>query len=190
MISRALEKQILDFVALLESQLARLIHTGHQKTKHMPKSVRDNVLRNALIVAWRRREQIDPLNEPVAVWFERCLYVAKFESVIPNDDELVMLKFLNPTPTVVEPLATSSSYEGDESTAAAPGSDATQKIGKDCPPCWRCKYHQGWTPKRWPYAENYQPATEIDAICYELDQRKVKIAEYVQSAYDPRLLED
>ncbi len=190
MISRALEKQILDFVALLESQLARLIHAGHERTKHLPRVQRDAVLRNTLIVAWRRREHLNPLNEPVSVWFERCVHTARYEEILPDADELVMLDFLSPTPTVASHNCSPSSHEGGGDAAAVPGSDASQALGKECPPCWRCRYFDGWLPKRWPYGKEFKPSSEIDLVCYEIDKRKVKIAEYVQGAYDPRLLED
>jgi hypothetical protein len=183
MISRALDRQILDFVALLESQLARLIHTGHQRTKSLPRTVREEVLRGALVIAWRRREAFNPMNEPITAWFEGCLSAAREEVVVADSDELTMLDYLSPAaePAKSPFVAAARIHEKV---------DASLKPGKDCPPCWRCNYHQGWLPKKWPYREGWVPANEMDLICKAIDDRKVEIAKYVQGHYDPALLEE
>lgn len=193
MISNALVRETQEFVNLIESHLAPLIHIGQRHTARMSRQRHERLIQDALVVAWRRREHLDPLNEPVSTWFERCLYVARTEEIVPDIDEQYMLAVLSPAPSAVGSSTSGSSQEGLSTTTAAPdspGSDATIKIGRDCPPCWRCKYHQGWLPKRWPYGENWNPRNEMDLICKIIDERKVEIAKYVQGAYDPALLED
>lgn len=190
MISRALDRQITEFLELIEAHLARLIHVGHAVTKHMPRSQRDAVLRDAVVVAWRRREHFNPLNEPVTVWFERCLHTARFEKIEIDADELELLSRVSPVPAVAEQHARASLQEGGTQAASTPDSlDAAQKPGKDCPPCWRCRFFDGWLPRRQPKPTDYSQ-TEIGLICSVIDQRKIAIAKYVQGAYAPELLED
>lgn len=190
MTSRALEKQIAEFVALIEQHLARLIHTGHQRTMRLPKERRSVVLENALVVMWRTRNDFDPLTGSIVNWFQTCLTFAVTEMLVWNEEELLVLEALSPTPPIAEQATTSSSFEGVVSAAAAPGSDPAQKIGAECPMCWKCQYHQGWLPKRDPYPEGWVPKNEMDLICKAIDERKIEIAKYVQGRYDPALLED
>lgn len=207
MTSRALERQIADFIGLVESQLARLIHTFHETTRKLSTPEKHRTLRDAFIVAWRRREHFDPLAEPIHVWFERCLRIAQTEGIQIEGDELLMLQRLSPdidvqsfvatppAPLGVIPASSGPTAvvgTGAEASGASRGTDAQQKLGKECPPCWRCKYHQGWLPRKTPkhLLPTFMPQTEIDLICAAIDKRKIEIANYVRGEYSEELLED
>lgn len=193
MISRALARDISDFVSLVESHLARMIEVTHSKLYRFGKNERDQVIKDSLILAFRKRNELDPQITSVTQWFGKCVLEAyRGEAGTPDADELLMLAALAPaTPTVATDLATPSSTEGVAVAAAVPRepTDAQQKPGKECPPCWQCRYFDGWLPRG-----EVKPVVCADPGVYEairnLNRRKIEIANYVRGAYDPALLED
>lgn len=188
MISRATERQIAEFIDFLESHFARLKQEFDRRAKTLSKTDRTQLLKDTMVVAYREREKFDPLLGPMTEWFHECLTTAIYDNIVPDDDELELLKNLSPTPTTAGQHKTPSSQEGGGPATAAPGLDPSQKAGKECPPCWRCRYFDGWLPKK-PPAKPTGNYSAMDQLCFEIDTRKVAIASYVRDEY-PEFLED
>lgn len=189
MISRATERQIAEFIDLLESHFARIKQEFHRSALTISRKDRDQLLKDALIVAFRGREKFDPVTKSIGNWFHECLELAIYENVVPDDDELELLKNLSPTPSAGYPTQATLPHGGPVgTTTAASGLDPSQKPGKECPPCWRCRYFDGWLPKKVPLPPTGNYA-EMDQICYDIDARKIRIATYVRDEY-PEFLED
>lgn len=186
MISRATERQIAEFIDLLESHFARIKQEFHRTARSISRKDRDQLLKDALVVAFRGREKFDPLTKSIGNWFHECLELAIYENIVPDDDELELLKNLSPTPTVSsQPEQAQRSVD----STAAPGLDPSQKAGKECPQCWRCRFFDGWLPKNPPYAPDWTPRTEMDLVCHAIDMRKIAIANYVREEY-PEFLDN
>lgn len=203
MISRALARDIASFTNLLESHLSRMIEVIHRRMRRLGKDERDQLIRDSLVLAFRDREAFDPVAESVMTWFGRCVEEAMLGSVAADPDELAMLSsfahgvqtdiyFIDEAGSLPAQIATSSSHEdvvvGSEPASRAKA-DAIQKPGKDCPPCWRCRFFDGWLPHVPPKKSNYSN-NEMGWLCYEIDQRKIAIAHYVRGEYPTELLED
>ena len=188
MILRTIEHDIAEFINLLESHFARIKQEIHRQMFRLGKEEQERLLRDSLVLAFRDRENFDPAFSAVSAWMSECVQLAMLEDVIPDADEVEFLKALGPTPANARTISNASSSEGDGTASAVPGLDPSQKTGALCPPCWRCRYFDGWLPKRPPKPPtgNY---TEMDLICFQIDQRKVEIANYVRDEY-PEFLED
>lgn len=193
MISRALARDIADFTNLIESHLSRMIEVMHQKMRRLGKTERDALVCDALILAFRDRNNFDPRLESVMSWFARSVEEALLGGVTPDADEMAMLANVG-----VGSKTSYSLYELVELPAALlPTSepvtrtkaDPILKARKDCPPCFRCMYHQGWLPSK-PLKDTDYEETEIGWICRDLDRRKVEIAHFVRGEYPEELLEN
>lgn len=205
MTSRAIERQIADFVDFIDSHLARLIEVFQQRTRRMYKAERDRVIRDALVIAFRSREKFDPRLESAASWFLKIVREAIYENVVTDDVDRMMLNalsaprseitgvWIDETGSLPSQLAGASSDEGagaGREPVSRPKADAIQKPGKECPPCWRCRYFDGWLPRGVPLPSVVKMDPGIADACAALDARKIAIAQYVRGEYPAELLED
>jgi exoribonuclease R len=125
--SRALDRAIADFRTLIEQHMARMIEAFNQRSRRTTPTEREILLRDALVLAFRDRDGYDPFDGSVTEWFGSCVNIAREEFVIPDEDELAMLKALEPeTPVADTPKVTTTSIEHGKA-------DPILKPGKDCP---------------------------------------------------------
>lgn len=187
MISRALARDIEDFRTLIESHLARMIEAFHARTIKETKDRKDELLDDALVIAFRTREVFDPQMANVQTWFGTCLDIALTEKPVKDEDSRYMLAVLNPPAVVLQERKSVGTWVSEDNQL--PLDLIVQKKVKDCPPCWRCRYFDGWLPSKAPEDDDYPP-TEIGWICRDIDRRKIEIAGYVQGRYAEDLLGD
>jgi hypothetical protein len=185
MTSRALERQIVDFLSFLESHTARLNEVLSRKTRRLKPAERDRVVTASMVMAFRNRDDFDPARIALSVWFEDCVDVARYSTVIPDEDEQLMLKKLQPEPEEKKEVA--GVWVDEEARGKA---DPILKPGKDCPPCWRCRYFDGWLPRGAVPAPPTANDGGVAAAIAALDKRKIEIANFVRGHYPEELLED
>ena len=51
---------------------------------------------------------------------------------------------------------------------------------KDCPPCWQCRYFDGWLPASEPRVKTHR-IPEMQAALQAIDKRKIAVAQWVRS---------
>jgi hypothetical protein len=180
-----IERQISDFITLIDSHFARLVEIVQQQTRWLSPATREQVAQDSLVIAFRQRDLFDPQFESVIHWFGGCVALAKGGGVETTDDEKALLAALsaNEAPPVEK---TPVLFEPVESTKA----DPIQKHGKDCPPCWRCRYFDGWLPRGTPKPYPVGNDGGVAEAMANLDRRKLEIANWVRGTYPEELLED
>lgn len=60
--------------------------------------------------------------------------------------------------------------------------DFVPEEGKDCPPCWLCKYFEGWSPARYKPTRLVDP--EVQRAAQDTETRKILIANEVSNRGD------
>jgi hypothetical protein len=189
-IERTIDREVREFGAMLEAQLARLIEATGGYFKGLTPHGRDSALRNGLILLWRRRGEIDPARKSLAVQFAEVVLEADDDTLwnATADEKQMLAAFDAPAPTKVATRV----YATDEVKRAITERteiEAPQKLGKECPPCWRCRWFDGWLPLREVRPLAYDDF-EVAAACKAIDQRKVEIAHFVRGTYPEELLAD
>lgn len=175
------EKQIAEFIQMIESHWARLVSAATEHLTGLEAVEWDRVVRDTFALAWRHRDSIDVSKLSLPLWFGELAYMARHSQTVRTIEEDEVLAAMVPAAEAPkEYVAMKGVHEPWE---------APQKVGKECPPCWRCMYHQGWLPARKVVRTVYSDA-EVDAICKVLDDRKILIAQYVRGEYDEEILDD
>lgn len=59
--------------------------------------------------------------------------------------------------------------------------DMPPKSNKDCPPCWRCMYFQGFMPTRYTPRRNVPNDEEVQRAVWATEEAKIAIAGAIQS---------
>lgn len=174
------ERELRLFRTLINSNLSRMVERAGRVTLGRGGVYREALARQAIAMAWHRRETFDPTVGVWVAWFEDLLIEAR--------------RALSPT---VEPEGLFRYLAGDDKPKAAPprhdpefgvvgtplNLNAIPRGSKDCRPCWRCRYFDGWLPADEDAVEASSSAAlepEIAESCLRLDQNKVRIAKWVR----------
>ena len=188
-IERTIDREVREFGEMIESQLARLVEASARHLKGLSPVRRDAKLRNAIVILWRQREDINPSVKSLAVEFAECVDAAHPD---PErrwaDDEERLLDFIAPRePIRVQAPQVYATDDVERAITERTEIEAPQKLGKECPPCWRCRWFDGWLPLREVRPMAYDDF-EVTAACKAIDQRKVEIAHFVRGTYPEELL--
>jgi hypothetical protein len=189
MTSRALERDIADFTTLLQAHFARMTEILRMRTRRLRKQEYERVASAALVLAFRSRDDFNPSAMSVIDWFDDCVQEARDSEVVASDDETLMLEALQPKPSV-EVTAVWINETSREEAPERGKADPILKIGKDCPPCWKCRYFDGWLPRGTPADSPVANDGGVSEAIANLDRRKIEIANYVRGNYSEELLED
>lgn len=175
-----------DFGRLLFGHLARFHELVVEHTLHKGTAARVTVARYALALCWRDRLMFQPPEEPWLRWFEdhvveavRCWDQGGL-ALHAEERTLIARLQRDPSPRpnlwVTNPRRYEAAVQAEAATLALPRDFRGRK---DCPPCWRCMYFDGWLPPaRVPVIEYGDP--EITEACANIDRRKVEVAAFVR----------
>jgi len=171
----SVESEMREFVALLHSHLARLITEATPYLRGLDRAEQRLVMQEATLDAWSAREAFDPRKFSLARWFggmvKQVLRCPSPKDRFLTTEEHALLEML--TASRSTPVRVTIEREGPRQRLQE--TDPIQKIGKDCPPCWRCMYFYGWLPK-----EELTPTghsdPEVAAACDAINHRKIAIA--------------
>lgn len=189
-----LEKEIAAFSTLIERELARLIEIVQKATPGLHPQDRERVARCAIRLAWRDREFFEPgPATSFPQWFSVSVRAAlstmseRFD--LPQsvgDEQLLQSLGLNGPPVVETRFALFLPEQGEGKPELDFRTEAPQIVGEECPPCWRCRYFDGWLPVNENRTAEYN--SELGTVCMGIDLRKVQIAHEVRERYSPELL--
>jgi hypothetical protein len=191
-----LEKEIQAFSTLIERELARLIEIVQKATRDIDTRSRVSIAEYAFVLAWRERKSFDPTKTNFPAWFARFALSAandyREQRTVwrPSEECLLVqaLGSLDAKPAPAEPRFEFTPAEGDDVPEPLDfRHEAPQKEGHECPPCWRCRYFDGWLPIVEIRTAVY--TSELAELCRDIDQRKVQIAHEVRARYSPELLQ-
>lgn len=147
--------------------------------RRWPRWKQEDILQEACLQAWDRvdrAQQPDP-DVPIAFWFEAHLHKAARDlerQETPRYSDSPLLAEEAPRLHVPQRLFTSA-WRPDidheiEKLLSGP------RVGmKDCPPCWRCMYFEGWTPNMDRYKQPTHVDPEIAEALREIERRKINI---------------
>lgn len=176
------ERELRIFRALVKGNLSRMVERSTRLTVGRGGRYREALVREAIALAWDRRESFDPTQQVWVQWFEELMRQAR-DSILPP---------------MVWPTEVFRYLEGDEKAAPVKAPRHAPEFGltgtplnlnalprgaKDCPPCWRCRYYDGWLPADEDEVDasaNAALEPEIAESCRRLDRNKVRIAHWVR----------
>lgn len=158
---------------------------------------RQDVIAIGLAWAWEHREEFNPAEESLERWWNRHLryFAAHYRRAEERHQTgrvhtpIEALEALgqerggvrhNVDDEDEEPIFDKTPF--GERFGTAPIDHEIEKLlsgprvgMKDCPPCWRCMYFEGWTPNM----ERYRPPTHVDPeiqeALFNIEARKIAI---------------
>ena len=173
--------------------LAKASKRTMRTLRRVRREVREDIIATALLWCWEHREEFNPADETLESWFATRVDYARRTVAYQEQHEgerrvrldIEKLDVLSRHSSGA-PLPASDSSTRPWSTISRPPIDHEiekmlngPRVGmKDCPPCWRCMYFEGWTPN----LERYKPPThvadpEIQKALQETEARKIKIGQ-------------
>jgi hypothetical protein len=176
-----------EFEHLVKGQFARLLDLVMARTTP---AIRYEAARVALALCWRDRAMFQPPEESWLRWFESHLdeavrWVAT-GGVQLHEDEVALLHWLDRDTAVKGVLWTTDPSRYDRAVAREKLGPATVTFTsywfgkkKDCPPCWKCRWYDGWLPPSEPPVVEYMDP-DITAACAAVDRKRVEIAKRVK----------
>ena len=171
----SVESEMREFVALLQSHLARLITEATPYLRTLERGTQRLVMEEATLDAWNSRTSFDPQKVSLARWYggvvKQVLRRPNLEARFLTIEEHALLGML----TTPKPAPVRVVIEREGPKRKLKETDPIQKIGKDCPPCWRCMYFYGWLPKE-ELAPTGHSDPEVAAACDAINHRKIAIA--------------
>lgn len=185
------EREIAAFVESLELHLARLIEEAAPLLADLNKEARENTISGAILGLWKLREQFDPLKTSLAEFFGAVLRAVLRERIFFKGVEIVWDKTEEDRavlaaigrPEIETELRVTVHPDGHKTAVLvkiATKMEPPRKVGKECPPCFRCRYFYGWLPIGEFVPEKHSDP-EIAEACERLDRRKIAIAHWVRS---------
>lgn len=178
------QDEMREFRALVESHLARMIAVVGQRAPDADDQQRERVVQNALLIAW---EQDQWAGLP---WLDRWAKAVDgaVQLVEEWDGDVVdvygVMDYLNaePAPAAGPPRPPPRLDEGLKAELPELDFREPEKIAgaKECPPCWRCRYFDGWLPNgKVQLARSSDP--DIQESMRRIDENKVKVALWIRS---------
>lgn len=172
---------------LIVQNLSRMADRANRLTVGLGGGVRAELVRQATIAAWWELNQFDPTVESwINFWTrraERVLADGALDLTATDEDVLTaVFRSESRTPDYghgyVRPLNFGVGVGAPLNLRALP------RHAKDCPPCWRCRYFDGWLPEDDDEVrESGDAATdpEIKAACHRIDANKIRVAQWIRS---------
>jgi hypothetical protein len=178
------EREIAAFVESLELHLARLIEEVVPFLAGLDERQAPKAIEMSIADLWNGRTFFDPVKMTLAQFFgsfvrENVKYVRCWTDPLEyTEEEHAVLRTVRGRREVVNPVPTPEPVK--DPTYVAPKMEPPRKVGKECPPCWRCKWYYGWLPVK-DYVPEKHSDPEIAEACERLDRRKIAIAHWVRS---------
>lgn len=196
-------RELDEFQDFLVAQAARLIDVLNHYGHHFGSRKRAQMADLAIVLAWRNRNTFLPHVCSRVEWFGQFAEWAKNairtgeKFKVFSEDEREMLRALGDeydetarnlqrnkrAAKLCEPR-----WEQRESKEIADeikkmfSVEPQPEILSECPPCWRCRYFDGWLPMgELVFVEHLEE--EITIACRAIDTRKVMIANWVRGRY-------
>lgn len=195
MSARGLEREMAEFERLLIQHIARSVDLTVERTLHRGAEFRARAARTAILLCWRDREMFQPPEESWLRWFDDHLFEAvdwvEHGGVSFTREEIHLWAFLNRQPEPPAHLFTTDPNRYWKAAAAEATQTGDAPLNRfwfgrrgrkqDCPPCWKCRWYDGWLPPGGviPKAEYADP--EIAEACDHLDHNRVEIAMTIRS---------
>lgn len=147
---------------------------------------RQDVIAIGLAWAWEHRAEFDPAQESLESWWSRHLrqFAWRYRRSEGRHQggrvqaALEAIEKLSPDRSGVR----SAASDRREWSGKAPIDHEIEKLlsgprvgMKDCPPCWRCMYFEGWTPNMDRYKAPTHVDPEIQQALREIEARKITI---------------
>gem|GEM_PF-5513457 len=186
------------FRGLVNAHLARMVEAVARHTFNKGPDFRQKTAEQALLYMWNARDLFDPKIVPWMTFFEAGVEwsVGRVRQDHGLPDPEGLLAFLNAEDETPDPIGAYRNRLEMAETEPSPGErfeavaelDFSQGSGPEegltaageCPPCWRCRYFDGWLPTRKvAMAANVDP--DIQESMRRLDENKVRIAHWVRS---------
>ena len=187
---KRVSRDVEDFCRLiLPPHTARLREMLLARTLHDSAEYRGQVIVLTVALCYRDREMFQPPEESWVRWIDDHMEeaVARLEdgpAGISAAEAAVWSHLLSDT-EAPKHLWTTSPGRYDRAVAAEEGtaepSFARFWYGapKDCKPCWKCRWFDGWLPPKEPVVVQYlDPA--ITEACANLDRHRIEIARKVR----------
>ena len=144
---------------------------------------REDVVAIGLAWCWEHREEFDPSEETLENWWYRHLRQLAYTYRRGDQRFADALSRYRAMGLQVREGLTPRTIDSDESYIGKPPIDheiekllSGPRVGmKDCPPCWRCMYFEGWTPNMSRYKVPTHVDPEIEQALREIERRKINI---------------
>jgi hypothetical protein len=180
------QKEIATFRGLVISHLARMIALTINKTLDRGADYRYHAAVIAITLCWRDRWMFQAPEDSWMQWYETHLdeVVSRglVRLVISREEQALLDSFLVPE-SHARPRDFSDTIPIPPGKVHKPeysfDLDGSPPIGKDCCPCWQCRYFDGWLPKREPKPVNYADA-DITVAVNHLNETKIRVAQWVR----------
>lgn len=189
--NRATVREMEQFRTLLFGQLARFHEMVVERTLHRGTAFRVEVAATTMALCWRDRAMFQPPEESVLRWLDDHLLEAVEHvdagGVRLHADEKALLRYLQRDEySQPDRLFVTDHSRYDRAVRAEHGT-ANPTFPrfwfgktKECPPCWRCRYFDGWLPDGdVPVVEYGDP--DITEACARIDARKVEIGQQARA---------
>lgn len=182
-------REVQAFKDLVEKNLARIAEHASGLMPGRSLKDRERVMKHAMALAWIRRADFSPEQGAWITWFHGLLLECR---KAPSDLLPLAYGFLftssapprrrNPTVTVSFGLQRAEiNFAGVQMPRGA----------KDCPPCWRCRYFDGWLPPdEDDLGSDISVDPEVTESCARIDRGKVRVAKWVRDKGWENLEED
>ena len=181
---------------MMQAQVARIFEVANVQTPHHDINAKAEILKRAFVMAWGDRKEFKPTEESLAHWFSVRVVRARLDYraspgvwVTLDGEAFELLKVLSGL-NQASPELPAVRHKGVPAYefVEVPEIEQPQIVGQECPPCWRCRYFDGWLPTREIVVRIYDD-DEITMACKLIDQRKIEIAHMVRGTYPAELLE-
>lgn len=193
-----IEKDVQLFRAVVKTNLARISERVALRWPRETSEFRADRVESYLWRAFEERDRFDPSEEAWITWFGRIMAnedaadgYGKVAPRWPDEDDA-------PEPTRARSVH-APDFGGGYITVLAVQLPIQQPRGSDiglvnivpmarhavdCPPCWRCRYFDGWLPEDEEAAVRASADAALDPdiaeSCLRLDRNKVRIAKWVR----------
>jgi len=176
-----------DFEHLLHGDLAWAIWTvGVAAGKSLD---RGTVAITSVLLCWRDRAMFQMPDETWRGWFEQHVreaarWVALHGGVVFTDEEWALWSWLCRDTAWVDPAERWTTDPDRHERALAAERAMSGEVSfrrywtgrqKDCPPCWRCRWFDGWLPPGTPVVVEYTDP-DITEACARVDAKRVEVA--------------
>lgn len=177
------EKEAQLFRVVVENNLARIAERMNLQFPQASIGARQGHLNQCLSIAWDNREDFDPAVEAWITWFGRILD-RRMETTW-RDGNAGFLSALFAGEVGAPKRTKQAKVHAPEfgATGTPLNLNALPRGAQDCPPCWRCRYFDGWLPADEDEVEASSAAAldpEIAESCLRIDRNKVRVANWVR----------
>lgn len=180
------EREVAAFVEDLKLHLPRLIEEAQRQFRGRVRTREDGELVTELAIAdlWKNRFNFDPAQITLTAYFGKLLSkqidtlwewdgFTKDHVQYAEEERAVILALRQKE----APEPQREQYTGVK--VHLPIAEP-EKINKECPPCWRCRWFYGWLPKVKPAPSSHSDP-EIAEACNRINENKIRIANMVRS---------